>query len=131
MEKELEKYLNLKTKLLNRFLNRKEMDRVIYILKFLDYSKEEIRNILIFNELLLNKVSIIEYYEYYKDKIEYYKESYGFLPEADELYQYYEEVLESNEEEDKRFFEYCLKEKLNYVLKLLPKTYDYELKKEY
>lgn len=127
LTEELELYLDLKQILPKRFLNKNEVYRVIYILKLLNVDEELIKKILKNNELYITEMSIIEKYNYYIDRINYYK----LVDDVKELTDFYSEILKTKkeDEEDKKFFENYLNDKLQYILRYIPKTYEFELSK--
>ncbi len=127
MIKELENYFDFRNMKCIRFLSMSEVLYVISILKKLKYDDETIRNFIIINEYQLNMSNPITRYVQLYDKLKYYVEKYGLLDEFKELNDYFNELFISDDN-DYSFYKSCLDKQLDYILSLIPRNYDYELR---
>lgn len=125
---QLKEYIDLKDMHLKRFLNRKDMNLVLSILKELEYEKEEIKKVIFDNDLLYVKVDLLTKCEYIIDRAKFYASKYGFEKEKDEFIECYNLYLESDEEEKEIYIEFLSNayDEIIKYLNIIPRTYEYE-----
>lgn len=128
LRSELLEYIDLKTMEPICQLNVKNVYRVLEILRFLEYDEESIKEFLVSNERNVVNMDTISKFRYLRGRFDYYKEKYGLVSEVKNLNDYYEEY-EKSCEEDKKFYLRCLRDSMDYILRIIPSTFDYELKK--
>lgn len=127
LKQELSLVIDLRECILKEFLSFDELTRIVFILKKLNYDEQTIKNIIFANESKLYDRSIIDKYNYFIKKLEFFKESYGIIKTVEELNEDYE-ALVTSEDEDKKIYESILASDLEKVIKLVPSTYEYYLR---
>lgn len=126
----LQEFIDLKFMILKKFMNRKETDLIVSILKELKYDQETIKKIIFDNEVKLLKEDLIRKCEYLMPKAKYYCEKYGYKIEYNDFEEYYNGYFESTDKETKvLYYEYLQYsyDEINKILNVLPRNYEFEL----
>lgn len=124
LRKELSEVLDLRFNTIFRPLTMNELKRIIFILRRLNYQEEDIKNIILMNESKIYSLSTREKYEYFIEKLDYYKEKFGFVDEIDALKEDYDTFINYGDQ----VYSEILRDDLENALKLIPRTFEFELK---
>lgn len=128
IKKELRNYFDFYRMEAIKPLSLKDRIYCVSLLVKLNADMEKIIKFLRISECDYNKQNPIVLYNQLYEKLKYYEEKYNLSNELNELEQYFSEIFIADTD-DYEFWKSSIEENLNRVLKLIPRTYEYELDK--